>query len=240
MAKIYEHLSKIYDAGWNQLSEKYVILLEELIDLYRINDPLILDLACGTGILVKMLALKGYSAFGIDISPQMIEVAKRNTLGVSKASFNIGNMKDFSADQQYDIITCTFDSINYLRNIDDIQTMFRGVANALNSNGFFIFDSNCEPQYIANDGKSFDKKINNVIFRQSCLYNKEKKESLVRFEFADGVIEEHYQRPYNYDELSPLLRNSNLNVIEIFSKFDKTAYSNDSSRLFCISQKKES
>ena len=237
LVKIYENLSKIYDAGWTQFSEKYIVLLEEIISENKIKNPSILDLACGTGILVKMLALKGYNTFGIDITPQMIEIARRNTRGITNASFTVGDMIGFSTDQQYDVITCTFDSINYLRNYDHIQSMFNCVANALKSKGIFVFDSNCESKYFKHDGKSFNKEINNVKFKQSCFYNKMKKESLVRFEFEDGIIEEHYQSPYNFDELYPLLSNSNLNVIEIFSKFNKTVYNANSPQFYCISKK---
>ena len=40
----------------------------------------VLDAGCGTGYLCNKLAQKGARVTGVDFSPRMIEVAKRNTL----------------------------------------------------------------------------------------------------------------------------------------------------------------
>ncbi len=237
MAKIYEYLSGIYDAGWSEFVGKYIGLLDRLITENNIKNPIILDLACGTGVLVKALGQKGYEAHGIDLTPQMIDIARTNTHGIKEVSFEVGDMADFSTDRQYNIISCTYDSINYLCQFDKIHSMFCCVAKALKKGGLFVFDSNCEPTYIEHNGKSFHREINGETFIQSCTYDENKKESIVRFDFSNGTIEEHFQRPYNLIELQPLLEQAGLNVIETFSKFDRTAYDADSMRLFCFSRK---
>jgi len=237
--KIYEHLSQIYDAGWSQLTWKYIDLIEELSARAGVENPTLFDLGCGTGALVKALALRGYTAEGLDLSPQMIEIARRNADGIPNASFLVGNMVEFRVDQQYDIVTCTFDSINYLRKLDEIQSMFNCVASVLNANGIFVFDSNCEPKCISHHGKVYEKEIDRIKFKQMCFYDEIKKESTVRFEFADGIIEEHCQRPYNIDDLRPMLTTASLQITECFSMFDKTPYDASSPQVICICQKEQ-
>jgi 2-polyprenyl-3-methyl-5-hydroxy-6-metoxy-1,4-benzoquinol methylase len=233
----YERLSQIYDAGWSQLISKYVDLVGELSTQFGIRHPTLLDLACGTGALLKALASKGFRADGLDLSPHMIKIAKGNAAGIANATFSVGDMAEFQSDQQYDIVTCTFDSINYLRETNEVQSMFRCVASVLNPNGIFVFDSNCEPKCIAHHGKVFEKEIDRVKFRQLCFYDESRKESLVRFEFEDGTIEEHRQRPYNIEELRPMLSAAGLEITECFTRFDKTPYDKSSLQVICICRK---
>ena len=40
-------------------------------------DNIVLDLACGTGSLTNELSLSGYDMIGIDISVEMLDIAKR-------------------------------------------------------------------------------------------------------------------------------------------------------------------
>ena len=54
-------------------------LAERCIELLNISDPascLILDIGCGSGLSGEVLKSSGFHWIGIDISPQMLKIAK--------------------------------------------------------------------------------------------------------------------------------------------------------------------
>ena len=142
MLKPYQRLSKVYDSGWGDFSIQYVDLINELLEERGLKKAGILDLACGTGILALKLARCGHTIHGIDISPEMISVAKSKSIGLPDLSFEIQDMVRFNTDTKFDLVTCTFDSINYIRKLSNLRKMLFRVASVLHERGLFIFDSN--------------------------------------------------------------------------------------------------
>ena len=77
----YEALSAYYDrftedvgyAGWADFFER--VFVRE-----GVQPRLILDLACGTGSLTRLLADRGYEMIGADASPDMLMQAMQNTM----------------------------------------------------------------------------------------------------------------------------------------------------------------
>ncbi|MEY9211349.1 methyltransferase domain-containing protein [Thermobifida halotolerans] len=66
----------------------------------------VLDLGCGTGVPTsRQLAAAGYRVTGTDISPTMIDLARRN---VPEADFAVADIMDLDADQRYDAVVAFF------------------------------------------------------------------------------------------------------------------------------------
>lgn len=64
-----------------------------------------LDLACGTGLSTRGLAARGVAVTGIDIAPNMLDVAKRT--GMSGASFHEARAEALPfADESFALVTC--------------------------------------------------------------------------------------------------------------------------------------
>lgn len=53
---------------------------ERLFEREGVKPSLVLDLACGTGSLTRILAQRGYDMIGADASPEMLMQALQNTL----------------------------------------------------------------------------------------------------------------------------------------------------------------
>ena len=143
----YERLSRVYDLDWSDFSPKYVSLIKNILDKRGIERAKILDLACGTGILAVILAENGHYIRGIDISPQMIEVARNKSPDLPETAFQVQDMTNFIIDDTFDLVTCIFDSINYVLDISGLSSMFNHVYSALNPSGLFLFDSNTHREY---------------------------------------------------------------------------------------------
>nr|WP_207745930.1 class I SAM-dependent methyltransferase [Clostridium sp. D53t1_180928_C8] len=70
----------------------------------------ILDVGCGTGILVNELKNMNFDVSGIDISKDMIDIAKEITKGIE---FFVSDMKNFKLNKEFDMITREFDGIKF-------------------------------------------------------------------------------------------------------------------------------
>ena len=236
MLKPYEQLSRLYDAGWGDFSIHYVSLINELLRERHITQARILDLACGTGILAVELSRFGHIVHGIDISPEMIDIAKSKAAGLPDVSFNVGDMVEFYFDGEFDLVTCTYDSVNYVRKIRDVRKLFSCISAVTNDKGLFLFDSNTKHMYL----RHFDElqsDIHGEKFLQKCDYDTKRNLATTAFSFSDGTYEIHRQRPYSYDELHPLLNNARFRVLQLFSWFEHIPYSSDSPKFFCVAEK---
>jgi SAM-dependent methyltransferase len=97
-----------------------------------VNEKNILDFGCGTGIYAKLLTKKGAIVKGFDISPKMLEIAKKEnpTLDLRLGS---GNKIPFK--EKFDIIFASL-VLNYF---EDWNNVFIQLKELLNREGIFIF-----------------------------------------------------------------------------------------------------
>ena len=234
---IYEHVSQVYDIGWCRFAEQYVSLVSQLLGEYGITQARILDLACGTGILAISLARQGHIVRGIDISPAMVALAKSKSVEIPNVSFEVQDMTKFVVPSKFDLITCTFDSLNYVLDRDGIRAMFNRVARSLTKSGLFVFDSNTSQHYTSVGNGSRKTELAGQSFVHTWSYDSIKKEAITTFEFADGSKEIHRQQPYDLSQLDPILAESGLCAVQTWSGFDRSPYNAQSPRLFCVAQK---
>jgi len=235
--RIYEGLSRVYDLDWGNFSKQYVSLIDQLLHERGVNRAMILDLACGTGTLAIDLAHCGHLIHGIDISPEMITIAKSKSLGLPNVSFEVQDMTQFCVEGRFDLVTCTFDSVNYLLDTDDIRNMFRRVAEVLCESGMFIFDSNTHQLYACAKQGPQGRELGAESFVQEISYDPMCREATVAFAFSDGTVEIHKQRPYDLEELEPILADTGLRVLHAFSGFDRRPYDSKTEKLFCVAEK---
>lgn len=103
----------------------------------------LLDVACGTGSAAALFAGAGFRVSGMDLSASMLKEARRKAKGLgNRIKFWRADLSDFRVREKQDVITCLFDSLNYLPNDDSVQKACRCILKALKSKGLFIFDIN--------------------------------------------------------------------------------------------------
>ena len=129
---------KVYNEfGWNYYPE---IFGEQLLAWLRrrgLQPKNAMDLGCGTGILCEILQANGIQAAGMDFSAGMIEIARR---GNPDIPYEVADMITFCPDTQYDLVTCTGDALNHIRDLSDVERIFQNVFRYTASGGYFIFD----------------------------------------------------------------------------------------------------
>lgn len=137
----YAALAPLYDA---LLGKRFFPSIQRtfewLVDRYGIRFSTAADAACGTGNFVHYLC--GYDVrvvYGIDRSPEMLNLAIRKNSG-SCARFLLQDLADLQLPNLVDLITCHFDSLNYLLRTDDLLRALRCFHGNLNPTGCLIFD----------------------------------------------------------------------------------------------------
>ena len=81
-------LAFIHDQGWGDFARRSTPGLLRALRDNGIRDGKIVDLGCGSGIWARALADAGYEVVGVDISPAMIELARRS---VPEAQFHVAS-----------------------------------------------------------------------------------------------------------------------------------------------------
>ena len=210
-----------YD-GWVQLVKKYLTPSSRL-----------LDLACGSGTLAISLANDGYDVSGLDLSKEIINVAKEKMItNHAKINFDVADMTNFNYENKFDVITCFFDSVNFLTK-DEVRRMMDSVYNNLNDGGYFIFDlftlSKMKEfnNLTIKDNLAFAKYKWNMKVKNNTIYHK------ITIDDGKTKIVEQYHEYYH--ELNSIL-DSRFKVISVTTDFKET-YSDDDERILVVLQK---
>jgi len=138
----YDLSAKYYDRIMESRTKDIEVLFK-LIESNGIKTCSVLELACGTGRILKLFENKSETIYGLDISSPMLEIAKEK---ISKGTFLNQNMSNFSLKEKFDLIFCMFDSINHLLDFESWKGVFESASKSLKGDGVFIFDMNPLPK----------------------------------------------------------------------------------------------
>ena len=100
---------------------------------------LVLDLACGQGVLARELAERGVRVLGIDASPRLIEAARRRSgdgvrFAVADATRLDGPLADLGSGERFDSVAC----VMALMNMEPLEAVIAGIASRLRPGGRFV------------------------------------------------------------------------------------------------------
>ncbi|TAH19865.1 MAG: class I SAM-dependent methyltransferase [Cytophagales bacterium] len=133
-----QHLSYIHDRYYGNIARNAA--QEILKNLISSGYKKVIDLGCGSGILASILSQAGLEVIGVDISFDILEIAKRkspNSIFIQKSLFEYSF--EFS-----DIICAIGEPFNYLfdetSNNSELAKLIHKIYDNLNPDGFFLFD----------------------------------------------------------------------------------------------------
>tara|TARA_B100000787_G_C16186887_1_gene295203 strand:- start:1303 stop:2127 length:825 start_codon:yes stop_codon:yes gene_type:complete len=129
------YLRNEFHAKWVR-HQKILQLIEEFLPL---RDSTLLDIGCGPGFLALALAKKGYHGFGMDTSPQMIELAT-NLLQQTKQdawNFILGDAENTKfKDNQFDCIIAS----GVIEYMDNDYQMLEEMNRIIKPGGYLIIN----------------------------------------------------------------------------------------------------
>jgi SAM-dependent methyltransferase len=102
----------------------------------------LLDVACGTGRHLSFLR-KSFKAEGLDADAKMLGIARKRNPGVR---FHKGNMVDFHLPSKFDVITCLFSAIGYVKTLSRFRAAISSMAKHLKPGGMLIVEPWLTPQ----------------------------------------------------------------------------------------------
>jgi SAM-dependent methyltransferase len=143
----YEHLAPHYDAFTADYDyDRWLTKLERLLVARGLTGRRILDIACGSGKSFMPLAARGYEVSGCDLSPSMVDLARRR-LPEAAGRMTVADMRALPWLGEFDAALCLGDSINYLLDAEDLTAFFEGAAANLRPGGLLAFDANTLATY---------------------------------------------------------------------------------------------
>lgn len=136
-----EDLAYVHHTGFGGLASGASPGLLGLLREAGIQDGLVVDLGCGSGLWVREARRAGYEALGVDNSAPMIELARTVA---PDARFVCAPVHGFSI-PPCDAVTALGEVFNYIppgeEDLPPLGALFREVARALRPGGLLLFDA---------------------------------------------------------------------------------------------------
>jgi ubiquinone/menaquinone biosynthesis C-methylase UbiE len=192
--------------------------LHELIQEHKLSPGnALLDVACGTGQHIAHLAAH-YSAAGLDLDAALLAVAEKQN---PDNPFYQGDMSDFSLDQSFDVVTCLFSSIGYLKTIPRMTDALANMARHVVPGGLLIIEPWLTPE-VWKEGTLHALFVDQPELKIARMNISETRDSLSVFDMhyliatSDGIehfIEHHELGLFTHAEYEAAFRSAGLEPI---------------------------
>ena len=226
----YTHYAALYDRlGQSQWSEQFVrFTLDTLLPRFGRQTRRALDLACGTGTAALTLARAGLMVTGLDGSPQMLDVAraKAEAAGLA-AQFVVGNLRaDWRATLPgpFDLITCCYDSLNYLLHPAELRRAFSLIRFGLATRGLLVCDVATPDAYRgAEEAHVWTLDLDDMTYSVATAWDEETRLATTFISCTprspdddEPFFEPHVQRAYERAEVEAALDGAGLRLLAVY------------------------
>lgn len=98
----------------------------------------VLEVACGTGRIGLRLAQEGWSVYGFDLSPHMIEIARRKAEGIHNIELSVADMTSFDLGKTFDLVIIPGHSFQFMLTIRAQLACLASTCRHISENGRLI------------------------------------------------------------------------------------------------------
>ena len=153
----YRALAQSYDRLTNDVDYKAVVAFYmEILEQEGLRPRTAVDLACGTGSVSLLLAEKGLSVIGVDMSEEMLTAAMEKAMQMENPPLFVKQrLENLRLSRGVDLAVCALDSLDYITEPALCRRAIARVYKVLNPGGIFIFDVNTPEKLRAMDGQIF-------------------------------------------------------------------------------------
>jgi len=222
---IYDAFAPHYDRqGLHQWGRDFAAFaLDTLLPRYGRPPRRALDLACGTGAVALALAGAGIPTVGLDRARAMLRLARAKARAAAlPCTFVRADLRAFGFARPFGLITCAYDSLNYLLTPGDLRTAFVQIRAALAPGGTFICDLTTARAYVPAPPEGFD--LGDVHYGWATAWYPAQHRAITtlsvtsrRGDRPETLSERHQQRPYERDEVEAALRATGLRPLAAFA-----------------------
>jgi SAM-dependent methyltransferase len=134
----FDRLALLDPEGWNHKSHYHSFLLKNISPTCRNA----LEIGCGTGTFVRLLTQRGSHVLALDLSPEMITLAKKQSQDYPNIDFQMADFMDYDLpDERYDNIV----SIATLHHLP-LENVLERIKPALSVGGTLLVLDLFEPE----------------------------------------------------------------------------------------------
>jgi SAM-dependent methyltransferase len=243
----YQQFAYLYD----QLMEdapyaKWLTFIKDAAQKHHSDAKRFLDVGCGTGSLSILLAKEGFDVTGVDLSSDMLTVAKEKA-DREKVSLNLfqQDMRELEDLGLFDCVTILCDSLNYIVTEEDVQKTFHAAANQLEENGLLLFDVHSihkiQNIFIGNTFASNEEHLSYIWHCYEGDLENSVEHDLSFFiqsgELYERYDEVHIQRTFAVEKYIEWLNDNQFEVIDIKGDFENAPPTGESERILFIAKK---
>lgn len=219
----YDPFADVYDRHWGAGADRFLAVFDRLVGALPKN-TLVLDLCCGTGRLAAALTARGLRVVGVDGSAAMVDLARRNA---PRAGFLVADARSFALAEPAAVAVSTWDSLNHIMTLPDLERAFRCVRASLDPGGTFLFDLNMEEGYRARWQGSFGIVGDDEVIVARSRFDAEA--AIGTIDFTVMALEGDCwhrsdlsltQRCYREDEVRATLARAGFEQVEVFTAGD--------------------
>ena len=243
----YEFLAGCYDAFTADVHyARWADYLEKHFARSRLPIRTVLDLACGTGSLTRVLAERGYEMIGADLSQEMLAQAAEKCRGAGPIEpiFLHQAMEELDLYGTIDACVCCLDSINYVTSPRKLKKAFQRVHLFLVPGGLFLFDINTPYKLEGLAGQTFLDETEDTYCVWRTEFDPKKRLCYYGMDLfqRDGEVwersfEEHIEYAYTAEELTGWLRETGFTKIDVFGDRKCRAPKEDELRVYLAARK---
>jgi SAM-dependent methyltransferase len=139
----YHWLAQYYDDFFLPIHSPLDAARERLLHRILPGVKTACDLACGTGTTALGFARRGIRTYALDLSPHMCKLARQK---IRRSRLDVpvlqADMRSFKLPERVNLITCEGDALNHIPRKQDLRSVARCVARALQPGGYFFFSIN--------------------------------------------------------------------------------------------------
>lgn len=244
----YRRFAGVYDKmGSDRFSKRMFDYTQQILSRLPYCPHAVLDLACGTGTAATLWAESGVAVFGIDGSAHMLTIARKKAKKRRvRVLFSRQPLTSFSVKRPVDLVSCYFDSLNYLLTVKDLTNCFKCVKRALRPNGYFIFDMNTPEAMKVLWGSQIygDATADLAWIWKNLFYPKLSQAELKATFFVrrgrvwERFDEVHTERGYRPAEIKKALAAAGLKTVYVYECLEFSRPRRDSCRVAVVAQKR--
>ncbi|SEA17816.1 Methyltransferase domain-containing protein [Pseudobutyrivibrio sp. ACV-2] len=240
----YSSFAAVYDRYMDNVPyDTWTANIKTLFEKYNMPMEIVCDLGCGTGQITRRLASLGYDMIGIDVSYDMLMEAmtREDSAGIL---YLCQDMREFELYGTVGAVVSLCDSINYLRDTDELLTVCKLVNNYLDPKGLFIFDIKTAHFYEQLGIKTIAENREEGSFIWENDYDPSTRDNAyfltIYEENEDGTFdrfeEEHLQHAFTKDEVISAIEASGLELLDVLDVATMSSPKEDSDRLYFIAR----
>ena len=242
LAEFYDELTR--DVPYDRIADFY----EKVWDSYGVKPATVLDLACGTGSITRILSQRGYELISTDASPEMLSVLMDKCAGLDGAVPPLVLNQSMTELDLYDVVSaavCTLDGINYVPE-DKLDEVFHRLRLFIEPGGVLIFDINSPYKLLSQDGQVYIDETENVY----CVWRPELSDDRRRLTYGMDIFirdgeewlreqEEHTEYIHSTDMLAAKLRENGFTEIRLYGDLSEDKPKKDEQRIFISARRSE-